>query len=37
MREETPRVGLWLDSSELTAEQTVDEILARAWDEAQLS
>ena len=37
MREETPRVGLWLDSSELTAEQKVDEILARAWDEAQLS
>ena len=37
MREETPREGLWLDSSELTAEQTVDEILARAWDEAQLS
>ena len=37
MREETPHVGLWLDSSELTAEQTVDEILARAWDEAKLS
>ncbi len=37
MRDETARVGLWLDSSELTAEQTVDEILARAWDEAQLS
>ena len=37
MRDETPREGLWLDSSELTADQTVDEILARAWDEAQLS
>ena len=37
MREETPSVGLWLDSSELSAEQTVDEILARAWDEAPLS
>ncbi len=37
MREETASVGLWLDSSELTAEQTVDEIIARAWDEAQLS
>ena len=36
MREETPRVGLWLDSSELTAEQTVDEILRRA-EEARLS
>ncbi len=36
MREETPRVGLWLDSSELTAEQTVDEILRRA-EEARLA
>ncbi len=36
MRDETPREGLWLDSSELTAEQTVDEILRRA-EEAQLS
>ncbi|KAB2351719.1 AAA family ATPase [Actinomadura rudentiformis] len=30
LRGETPRIGLWLDTSELTAEQTVDEILARA-------
>ena len=30
----TPRVGLWLDSTGLTAEETVDEILRRAWDEA---
>jgi len=29
MREHTPRVGLWLDTSDLTAEQTVDAILAR--------
>jgi cytidylate kinase len=29
---ETPRVGLWLDTSEMTADETVDEILAR-WDE----
>ncbi len=36
MREETERTGLWLDSSELTAEQTVDEILARAWDEGRV-
>jgi predicted kinase len=28
LREETDRVGLWLDSTELTAEQTVDRILA---------
>ena len=25
----TPRVGIWLDTSELTAEQTVEEILSR--------
>lgn len=30
LRETTPRVGLWLDSSDLTVEQTVDAILARA-------
>jgi chloramphenicol 3-O-phosphotransferase len=29
LREDTPRVGLWLDSSEQTPEQTVEEILAR--------
>jgi predicted kinase len=28
LRERTPRLGLWLDSSELTPEQTVTEILA---------
>ena len=36
MRDETPREGLWLDSSDQTAEQTVDEILRRA-EEARLS
>jgi chloramphenicol 3-O-phosphotransferase len=30
----TPRVGLWLDTSRQTPEQTADEIMARAWDEA---
>ncbi|GAB0108419.1 hypothetical protein JMUB6875_74350 [Nocardia sp. JMUB6875] len=30
LRETTPRLGLWLDSSDLTVEQTVDEILAQA-------
>lgn len=35
-RQETPRIGLWLDTSELTAEQTVDAILARAADEARI-
>lgn len=29
---ETPRVGLWLDTSEHTPEQTVDEILHRRYD-----
>jgi hypothetical protein len=33
MRVDTPRRGLWLDSSALTIGQTVDEILARV-DEA---
>lgn len=28
-RNETPREGLWLDASELTAEETVEEILRR--------
>lgn len=28
--DETPRVGLWVDSSSLTPERTVEEILARA-------
>jgi predicted ATPase len=35
MRRETPRRGLWLDSSDLTADQSVDAILGRA-DEARL-
>ncbi|MFH8606674.1 AAA family ATPase [Streptomyces sp. NPDC018029] len=29
LRERTPRLGLWLDSTELTVEETVDAILAR--------
>jgi len=32
MRNDTPRIGLWLDSSNMTAEQTVDTILARAGE-----
>ncbi|NYI76380.1 AAA family ATPase [Nocardioides panzhihuensis] len=35
MREDTPRIGLWLDSSELTVEETVDAILA-GLDRARL-
>ncbi|WP_067826150.1 AAA family ATPase [Nocardia inohanensis] len=30
LRETTPAIGLWLDSSDLTVEQTVDAILAQA-------
>ncbi|UNO38834.1 AAA family ATPase [Streptomyces sp. MST-110588] len=33
LRESTPRIGLWLDTSEQTVAQTVEEILARAWTE----
>jgi hypothetical protein len=29
LREETPRVGLWLDTSEQTPEETVEEIVSR--------
>ncbi|WP_055702354.1 AAA family ATPase [Streptomyces silaceus] len=29
LREQTPRIGLWLDSSELTVDETVDAILER--------
>ncbi|WP_437997008.1 AAA family ATPase [Sorangium sp. So ce185] len=32
LREETPRLGLWLDTSDLTVEETVDEILGRLGD-----
>ena len=28
LRKETPRVGLWLDSSELSVDETVEQILA---------
>ncbi|MFG7946042.1 AAA family ATPase [Streptomyces cacaoi] len=37
LREETPRLGLWIDSSEQTAEQTVDEILAKAPAQARIA
>ncbi|MEU6038811.1 AAA family ATPase [Actinomadura sp. NPDC047616] len=30
LRETTPRIGLWLDTSDQTVDETVDEILARA-------
>lgn len=34
LREETPDIGLRLDTTHLTAEATVSEILSRAWTEA---
>jgi chloramphenicol 3-O-phosphotransferase len=37
LRHETPRIGMWLDSSELTAEETVNEIVARFQGEALLT
>jgi predicted kinase len=35
-RADTPRIGLWLDTSGQTPEQTVDEILTRAWSEGRI-
>ena len=36
LRRETPKIGLWLDTSELSLEQTVAELLARVWAEARV-
>jgi cytidylate kinase len=36
LRHETPRLGLWLDTSGQIPAQTVEEILSRAWDEARI-
>jgi chloramphenicol 3-O-phosphotransferase len=36
LRTETPRLGLWLDTSGQTPEESVEEILTRAWTEAQI-
>jgi predicted kinase len=33
LRRETPPIGLWLDTSEQTLDQTTDELLARVWSE----
>ena len=37
VRNETPRVGLWIDSSDMSADETVDTILRDAWETAQLA
>jgi chloramphenicol 3-O-phosphotransferase len=34
LRNDTPRLGLWLDTSNQTPEETVQEILDRAWHDA---
>lgn len=36
LRTETPRLGLWLDTSGQTPGETVAEILRRAWTEAEI-
>ena len=33
IRTGTPRIGLWIDSTDQTVDQTVDEIMRRAWTE----
>ena len=33
VRNRTQRIGLWLDNSDQTPDETVDEIMARAWTE----
>jgi chloramphenicol 3-O-phosphotransferase len=35
LRHQTPRIGLWLDTSHQTTTETVDEILARGWTQAR--
>ncbi|MFE2941557.1 AAA family ATPase [Streptomyces sp. NPDC059255] len=37
LRDSTPRIGLWLDTSSQTVDETVDEILDRAWTEGAVS
>lgn len=36
LRTETPHLGLWLDTSDQTPDETVNEILERAWTEANI-
>ena len=36
LRWETPRIGLWLDTSDQTVDETVEEILTRAFSEATI-
>jgi chloramphenicol 3-O-phosphotransferase len=36
LHDETPRLGLWLDTTRQSPAETVDEILARAWTSARI-
>ena len=36
LRRETPKIGLWLDTSEQTLSQTVEDLLARVWSEGRV-
>jgi len=36
LRNETPRIGMWLDSSELSPEETVNEIIERFQEEESI-
>jgi hypothetical protein len=36
LRRETPKIGLWLDTSEQTLSQTVEDLLARVWTQAKV-
>lgn len=36
LRNETPKLGLWIDSSDQTPQETVEEILRRAYKEARV-
>ncbi|MBD2869262.1 AAA family ATPase [Paenibacillus arenilitoris] len=36
LREETPRIGMWLDTTDLSPEETVAEILARSQSEGRI-
>ena len=33
----TPRIGLWLDTSDQTAEESAGEIMKRGWPEAVIA
>ncbi|WP_152397161.1 DinB family protein [Paenibacillus guangzhouensis] len=37
LRHETARIGLWIDSSDLSAEETVEQIWERVWHEGRVS